>query len=132
MLTVYQVDVQNIIIGYGIEGFTSNTYMFLNKKKAFQYAYKLAIEHANNNGLPKTFSNDNNIIKDLIEIREKDGNFNVKEQKIQDETLKVSNCYIWQEDDSGYNLNSYSIYIYKKKLQLEKDSIYSISFNECK
>lgn len=151
MSKIYSVEVQEITTGTGIEGYDCETYIFLDKAKAFQHAYKLAKKYAIEHGLPKTSKEKFNYDKKecLATIEEEDGKFDIKRIKVtgkyfedymkdllaQGEVkigrLKISNNYRWL-DDGGYEYNGYAIYVFENDFNEDADVIYEAWFDEDK
>ncbi len=152
MSKIYRVDVQEITTGTGIEGYECETYIFLDKAKAFQHAYKLAKKYAIEHGLPETNEEKINLAckfdtKDcLATIEKKDGNFDIKKITITSKyfedymkrklikgevtigRLKINNNYRWPD----YGLNGYSIYVFENNFNEDDDVIFEARFNETK
>lgn len=152
MSKIYRVDVQEITTGTGIEDYDCETYVFLDKAKAFQYAYKLAKKYAIEHGLPETTEEKFywacrlNNKTDLATIEEQDGKFDIKRIKVtgkyfkhytkerlqQGEVkigrLKINNNYRWIEDQ----LNAYAIYVFENDFNEDDDVIFEAWFNETK
>jgi hypothetical protein len=152
MSKIYKVDVQTIFTGTGIEGYDCETYVFLDKAKAFQYAYMLAKEYAIEHGLPETNEEkidwacrlDNK--EGLATIEQKDSNFDIKQITITEKyfedymkrqlikgevtigSLEINNNYRWPD----YGVNGYSIYVFENDFNEDDDVIFEAWFNETK
>lgn len=152
MSKIYSVETQSIFTGTGIEGYTFNPFFFIDKKKAFQFAYKLAKEHAIYNGLPVT---DESLFNYPCRITKKtnlapiDSNFNIKKLNLTGKyfdnymkqklikgdveigCLEISNNYRWL-DDGGFKFNGYAIYIFENDYNEDNDVVFQAWINENK
>ncbi len=162
MSKIYSVEVQEITTGTGIEGYDCKTYVFLNKAKAFQYAYKLAKKYAIEHGLPKTTQEKFYSLSTcpclgckldkkecLATIEEEDGKFDIKrikvtgkyfedymKEQLEQGEVKIGRLKISNNyrwlDDGGYEYNGYAIYVFEKDFNEDSDVIYEAWFDEDK
>ncbi len=133
-INVYRVEVQSLCTGTRIEGFDCETKSFLDKKKAIKYAYELAQEYAENNGLPLENCELNNGLLDISP----DDLSKISQNNLDKDNLKITNSYKWpddggycEEDKAYYYKNEwfgYSIEIYKEFLDFNNDVICTTYF----
>jgi hypothetical protein len=111
-LTIYKVDVKSISIDSRIEGFSCESYMFLDYEKAKEYAFNVAKKY-------------------ILEYETMPAGYEIKHKRYDEPNFDVnklvrSNKYVWPDD--GYYWDTYSIFVYNSKLEFNKDIINETEF----